>query len=437
MAATVVSKTVNPIGKAHIKLRLRLPLIWLGVLLFAAFFLPDRVWNTLLIGIGGLFIVAYAWVWQFAKGLHAQRRLRFGWVAVGDHLQEEFSLRNDAELPALWVEIEDQSNVPGYSVTIVQSLGTHQTIGWRKTAVCIQRGQFTLGPWSIRSGDPFGIFEVTRHYPVSREIIIHPPIHGHLSIPLPVGQSNGRVRARQRALQATVNAASVRQYMPNDPMHHIHWRTSARQGELFVRQFDLDAAGDIWILLDMQTAVQLGKDADGTEEHAVILAASLSARAIRQNRPVGIVTYGQQPQVLPPGQGQGHLWKILRSLALVHADGTTDLGTALRDLNRISQKGAAAIIITPNGTFDWLPQLFSLAQKGIQSNVTLLDRASFGGVGKSEQLRSAIRQLGFSANIIHCGEVGQPLTTQAQRGVWEFKVTAMGKAIPVRKPSDL
>ncbi len=436
MAATAASKTVNSSNKAQIKLRLRLPLIWLGVLLVAAFFLPDRVWNTLLIGIGGLFLVAYFWVWQLAKGLHAERRLRFGWVAVGDHLHEEFTLFNDAELPALWVEILDESTVPHYSAAIVQSMGARQDGSWRKTAVCIQRGQFTLGPWSIRSGDPFGIFQVIRHYPIIREIIIHPPIHGQLPIPLPAGQSNGRVRARQRALQATVNAASVRQYLPNDPLNRIHWPTSARKGELFVRQFDLDAAGDIWILLDMQTAVQLGTDADSTEEHAVLLAASLAARAIRQNRPVGIVTYGQQPQVLPPSQGQGQLWKILRSLALVHADGTTDLGAALRDLSRISQKGAAAIIITPDGTADWLPHLFSLAQKGIQSNVILLDRPSFGGTGQSDQLRDTIRQLGFMANIIRQGEVGQPLQTQAQRGVWEFKITAMGKAIPVRRPGD-
>lgn len=227
MAATAASKKDHSSDKAQIKLRLRLPLIWLGVLLVAAFFLPDRVWNTLLIGIGGLFIVAYVWVWQLAKGLRAERRLRFGWVAVGDHLQEEFALFNAAELPALWVEIKDASNVPGYSAAIVQSMGAHQNGAWRKTAVCIQRGQFTLGPWAIRSGDPFGIFQVTRHYPVSHEIIIHPPIHGHLPISLPAGQSNGRVRARQRALQVTINAASVRNYLPNDPMNRIHWPTSA------------------------------------------------------------------------------------------------------------------------------------------------------------------------------------------------------------------
>ncbi len=417
-------------------MRLRLPLIWLALLLITAFFLPSRVWNTLLVGIGGLFVIAFAWVWLLSRGLHARRRLRFGWVAVGDRLEEEFMLINHGEAPALWVEVLDQSNAPGYTAAVVHSVGIRQDISWRTAAICTRRGLYHLGPWSIRSSDPFGIFLMTRHYPARQEIIIHPPVHGKLPIPLPVGQSSGRARARRRAWQATVNAASVRDYQPNDPLNRIHWRTSARKGELFVRQFDLDAAGDIWILLDLQAKIQLGQGVESTEETAVLLAASLAARAIRQNRPVGIVSYGQKPQVLSPGLGQNQQWKILRALALVQADGATDLSLALRDLSRIAQRGAAAIILTPNGAADWLPNLVSLARKGIQSHITLLDRPSFGGEGNSAGLRDNIRHLGFDANIVRQGEVGQPLQEQARRGRWEFKVTPMGKVITVSRPDD-
>jgi uncharacterized protein (DUF58 family) len=415
-------------------LRLRLPILWLTFLLLGAFLLPDRVWNTLLVGFGGLFIVAYFWVWQMSRGLHASRRLRFGWVAVGDRLGEEFAVYNQSELPAIWVEIVDESNVPGYKAAIVRSVGVRQVNHWRKSAVCLRRGQFLLGPWSIRTGDPFGIFTMTRQYPQSQEIIIHPPIHGQLPIPLPLGESSGRVRARQRSWQATVNAASVRKYHPEDPLNRIHWPSSARHGQLLVRQFDLDAAGDIWILLDLQAAAQLGQEAQSTEEHAVLLAASLAARATRQNRAVGLAAYGHRPQILPPGRGQGQQWKILRALALVTADGQTDLCGAMRDLSRIVQKGAAAIIITPDGSDSWLPQLVTLAQAGVQSHVTLLDRPSFGGYGNSEALRDTIKQLGFSATIIRQGDVGQPLEERERRGFWEFKVTSMGKAIVIQRP---
>ncbi len=418
----------------HIRLQLKFPLIILAGLLVAAFLLPDRVWNTMLVGFGGMFLAAWLWVRTLAKGLHGSRQLRFGWVSVGDRLEENFSLRNESWLPALWVEILDESNVPGYSTAVVRSVAAGETDHWRNAAICERRGQFHLGPWAIRSSDPFGLFSLTIEYPVVDEVIIHPPIYGRLPIPLPAGRSNGRVRASQRAPQATLNAASVRPYHATDPQRWIHWPTTARRDELFVREFDLDAAGDIWLLLDMQAAVQLGQGREGTEEQAVLLAASLAARALRQNRAVGLAGYGRVPQVVSTGRGQGQRWRILRVLALVQADGDTNLSLALRDLGQIARRGTAAVIITPNSGAAWLPDLAALAQKGIESHVILLDRPSFGGAGHSLALQETIHQLGCNASIIQRNEIGQPLLEQQRRGFWEFRVTGTGKVVTVRNP---
>lgn len=420
----------------RIELRLRLPLIWVAVLLVTAVFLPNRIWNTLLIGLGGLFLVSYWWIRALAQGLEAQRRLRFGWVAVGDQLEELFEIFNDSPVPALWVQVVDHSNVPGYRTAVVRSVAGGQVDRWRETAVCQQRGQFHLGPWQIRTSDPFGLFRLIQDYPISNEIIIHPPIHARLPVQLPAGESSGRQRVRYRTWQATLNAATVRPYQAGDPHKWIHWPISAHRGQLFVRQFDQDASGDVWLVLDLQTAVQLGSGADSTEEQAVLLAASLSARALRQNRAVGLAGYGQEPQVVPPTRGHGQQWQILRTLALMKADGTTDLGLALRDLGRVAQRGTTAVLITPNLATDWLPGLLPLAQQGIQSSVILLDRASYGGAGSSTALQQAIRQLGFACDIVHQGEVGIPLEQQQRRGFWEFRVTASGRAIAVQQPNN-
>jgi hypothetical protein len=107
----------------------------------------------------------------------------------------------------------------------------------------------------------------------------------------------------------------------------------------------------------------------------------------------------------------------------------------MQDLSRVAQKGAAAIIITPDSSAAWLPQLITLAQAGVQSHVTLFDRPSFGGQGNSVALRDTISQLDFTATLIKQGDVGQPLVEQERRGFWEFKVTGMGKAIATRKPA--
>ena len=107
----------------QIALRLRLPLIWLLLLLAAALVLPDSIWNTLLVGLGGLFVVAFFWARELAHGLRASRQLQYGWVSVGDRLEEQFALSNESSLPALWIEVVDRSNVPGYRAAMVRSVG--------------------------------------------------------------------------------------------------------------------------------------------------------------------------------------------------------------------------------------------------------------------------------------------------------------------------
>ena len=421
---------------ARIVLRLRLPLLWLASLLFAALVLPDRVWTTLLIGLIGLIILAFLWARELARGLSAERRLRFGWVSVGDRLEEEFALDNRSGLPALWVEIRDESNVPGYQVGAARAVGAADRVRWRQSSICTRRGQYHLGPWAIDSGDPFGLFRVTRRYEARDEIIIHPPIHSSLPIPLPPGSNDGRARTRERAWQATTNAATVREYHTLDPYHWIHWPTTARKGSLYVRQFERDAAGDIWLVIDAQAAVQLGEGADGTEEQAVLLAAALAARALSETRGVGLAAYPRQPRVVVPAVGEGQQWRVLRSLALLRADGEIDLGRSLGELGQGISRGSATIIITPSADPGWLPQLAQLSRQGIESHVLLLDRPSFGGVGDSEPLRQAITLLGYRCQVIRRGEVGQPIVEAERHGFWDFKVTGTGKAVAVRRPFD-
>lgn len=425
-------KRTNQPTSVSIQLRVRLPFLWLGVCFVAAFLLPDRVWNTLLIGIGGMFLVGYIWVWQLSNGLSANRQVQFGWVAVGDRLEELFILKNKAPLPAIWVEVLDQANVPGYRPAVVRSVGERQEIRWRESAVCQQRGQYRLGPWRIRTSDPFGLFMLTLHYPIADEIIIHPPINTHIPIPIPTGQSSGRTRRSRQSQLATLNASSIRPYQPLDSYSRIHWPAVARHNDLFVKTFDLDAAGAVWICLDLRPAVQLGEGLDGTEEHAVVWAAALSAQAIFQNRPIGLAAYGRHPQIVPPALGVEHRWRILRALALVRADSDVPLSTALIDLGQMARRDTAVVLITPDYQVDWMPQLMALKQKGIRPYVTLLERQSFGGLEGNTAVQEQIHLIGGEVQIVRQGDLA--LVQQPSTNNLDFIVTGTGKVV-LRQPT--
>jgi len=191
----------------------------------------------------------------------------------------------------------------------------------------------------------------------------------------------------------------------------------------------------------MQSAAQIGDGADGSEEHAILLAAALATKGLRQNRAVGLAGYGREPQLIPPGRGKNQQWKLLRALALMTTDGDDDLSLAIHDFGQVAQRGSAVVIITPSGQSGWIPKLLHLAQRGLRCSVVLLDRQSFAGEdsraqGGSSGLRDAIRQLGIDTYLIGKGEVGRPVDLGERRGFWEFRVTATGRVITVRNPVE-
>lgn len=108
------------------------------------------------------------------------REMRYGWAQVGDRVEERFTLGNTSWVPALWVEIVDHSSLPGYQASRVTGIDGHSESQWSIWSVCNRRGAYILGPTTLRSGDPFGVYSVTLEFPVSTTMLVLPPV-----VPLP------------------------------------------------------------------------------------------------------------------------------------------------------------------------------------------------------------------------------------------------------------
>ena len=61
---------------------------------------PSPVWKGLLVVLGGIWLISYLWAHSLQKNLRLERAMRFGWVQVGDKLEEKFILFNDSLFPA-------------------------------------------------------------------------------------------------------------------------------------------------------------------------------------------------------------------------------------------------------------------------------------------------------------------------------------------------
>jgi uncharacterized protein (DUF58 family) len=435
---------------ATIHLRRRWILALIAVPLLLQIIVPHRVWIAILFAIGGATAIGYAWTHQLARKLVLSREQHYGWIHVGDILEERFTMDNRAIFPALWAEIDDRSDLPGYSARSVRSAGGQQTVRWRTQGICRQRGLFTLGPWRVSTGDPFGFFELVLEFPGSQSILIYPPVVHLPTIQLPRGAATGTGRTSQRALEVTTNAAGVRPYYPGDSINRVHWRSTAHRDALMVKTFDLEPSGNLWIVLDLDASVQVGKGEESTEEYGVILASSLADRMLRQNRAVGLAAYGTirttdspEPEPLPtivqPQKGKAQQWRILQALARVHAGGHWPLERVLAEMDRNLGRGMTLAVITPSYDPGWLAGLLPPMRRGIAPTVLLLDAASFAKgqqpeqhSGQHERMVSLLAEMGVPSHRIAKGMPFEPVVEYKRTGPPEFRVLpGFGRVIPV------
>jgi uncharacterized protein (DUF58 family) len=421
--------------KSSLRLNTRLLPLLVIALLAMQLVDPSRIWTILLVGLGGLWLISYVWARGLAAGLTIIREMRYGWVQVGDVLEERFTLNNKNWFPATWAELEDHSTLPGYNASLatgVESTGTNQ---WRKRGACDRRGLYQLGPTSLLTGDPFGIYTVTITDPAKATLMVMPPV-----VPLPQldiipGGYSGEGRPLPDAPERTVDASSVREYVPGDSLHLVHWKTTARHDKPYVRLFDGTPASDWWILLDLQAAAQAGTGGDSTEEHGVMLAASLAVRGLRAQRGVGLVVNGKRLEWLPPRTGAGQRWEILRVLALA-ARGESSLGELLEHVRPSLGRDASLVIITPTAKLDWLTRLPLLLRRGIRSTVFLFDLHSFDAKLDNSKLATELKKIHVACHVIPREFMERPEAHPGTAGQWEWRISATGRAIPVRAPQD-
>lgn len=364
----------------QMKLNGKMVVVFVGFLVFQQIVAPHKVWGILMVGMGGALLLGFLWARSLMKGIHFEREIRSHLAKVGDQLQERFVISNQGRFPAIWVSLVDHSDFPRYQVNTARFVRGKSVRRWLKGSVCFTRGFYTLGPTELETGDPFGFFQVKIKYDKTQTMLVVPPIIPLPSIEIASGDRIGEGGTRVTTPKRTVTTSGVREYAPGDSLFSVHWLTSARLDDLYVRVFDRMPTSDWWVFVDMDQAVQLGEGEEATEEYSIILAASIADRGLRNGRAVGLVSHGDRKIWLPPQTGSGQRWEILRSLATVDR-GDSSMFTMLAETQRFLGRSTSAIIITPSVNLEWLRAIMSLMQRDIRVTVLLLDPSAFGGEG--------------------------------------------------------
>ncbi|MEE9413597.1 MAG: DUF58 domain-containing protein [Methylococcales bacterium] len=326
-------------------------------------------WNrgiALLYGLVALIVATLIVAWIAPRcnllGVTATRSVP-ATAVEGEKVQIIFDLKLSGWLSRYLIEVWD--HLPFATENNQQSMAfvpmlTHQ-LSITVSIPCDLRGVHQLGPLVLKTGFPLGISHQTVEIDDSQtNIVVYPQplkIH-HFDIGTYRNNQADEAYVQQHS-KGHDEFAGVREYRHGDAMRHIHWPSSARRGELIVREFHPLTTTHLSVLLDLQTGTDIGSGKHSTLEYAVKIAVSLGDYAIQQGIPFSLSGSNQHLQSIQtyksPAQRQG----LLESLAWVKADGKCDYQQIIRQF--VAQQSTGGSVI-----------LFDNGQLNLQSSINLL-----------------------------------------------------------------
>jgi uncharacterized protein (DUF58 family) len=327
--------------------------------------------------LGALVPLCFIWARVHARGLEVSVERTTDRLQVGQEAEARVRLKSESMWTKLWLEVEDETDMPGAWPKTVVTLPSKGNRNWKLNMRCRRRGVYTAGPVRITTGDPFGLFRFSRTYGERTSLMVLPQPEELPYFWAPAAQLPGEGVVRRRTHYVTPNAASIREYHPGDSYNRIHWRSTARLGRLMVKTFEMDPTSNIWIVLDLHGAVQVGAEDESTEEYGVRIAASLAYRFLNANRMLGLMMFGRETVVLDPGRGGQQYNRILESLATADASGSTPLAQVLQEEGRRFGRHTTLIVITPSPDREWVASLHQLLRQGTRTAAVLLDAETF------------------------------------------------------------
>jgi uncharacterized protein (DUF58 family) len=285
-------------------------------------------------------LLAAAYVGRSRYRLACSRSLEPHRVPVGGSSRVMLRLQNMSRLPTGTLMLEDR--LP-YALgsrprLVLERLGALQASSVAYTLRADVRGRYEVGPLVVRLTDPFRLCELTRAFPSTDRLTVIPQVTTLPTVRL-TGEyaGTGESRARSAAVHGEDDAAT-REYRHGDDLRRVHWKSTARTGELMVRREEQPWESRATVVLDTRSSGHHGEGPTASFEWAVSAAASMTVHLGQAGFKLRLVTGSGIDADATEAAGDGVL---LDHLADVRP-GRGDIATLVE---RVRQRSDGGLII--------------------------------------------------------------------------------------------
>jgi|tagenome__1003787_1003787.scaffolds.fasta_scaffold20969886_2 uncharacterized protein (DUF58 family) len=214
------------------------------------------------------------------------------------------------------------------------------------------RGRFAVGPLSLTLTDPFGMAEHRRSFTSRDVLVVTPPVVALPPVSL-TGDWTGSGDTRPRALSGGgEDDVTTREYRQGDDLRRVHWRSTARRGELMVRREEQPWQSRATLVLDRRRAAYHGQGATSSFEWAVSAVASVAAHLVERGYAVRLVDgSGDIQHAATPWAHDAHdrgdvaASAVLDALATVEPAGSLELQRAVRAASHAATGGLVVAVL--------------------------------------------------------------------------------------------
>ncbi|MEU9003314.1 DUF58 domain-containing protein [Streptomyces sp. NPDC048551] len=346
------------------------------------------------------------------------RRLTPERVAAGSEARVLLRLENVSRVPTGLLMLQDRVPYvlgprPRFVLDRVEAAGLRE-VSYRVRSDL--RGRYPLGPLQLRLSDPFGLVELTRSFSTYDTLTVVPR-----TVPLPpvrmTGEANGYGDGARRSLALAGDDDVIpRTYRRGDDLRRVHWRSTARYGELMVRREETPQRSKATVLLDTRGAAYEGAGPDSAFEWAVSAAASTVLHVLEQGFSVRLLTDTGDSV---PGEGGGFsaggqesaeaAGLMMDTLAVVgHSDGS-GLSRALEAVRGPGAglgSGGDGLLIAFFGDLDDVQTEMAarMRQRSAAAVAFVLDSATWAGEpSRMEERLRGLREAGWTALAVPPG----------------------------------
>ncbi|HEX6871553.1 MAG TPA: DUF58 domain-containing protein [Micromonosporaceae bacterium] len=311
---------------------------------FSAIILGERDLLRVAILLAALPLLAAAYVGQTRYRLSCTRSVDPGRVPVGTVARVLLRLSNLSRLPTGTLLLEDR--LP-YALGSRPRLVLERLAGQRTSTVAYTvraelRGRYTVGPLVVRLTDPFGLCELSRSFATVGQLTVVPQVVSLPTVRL-AGEfvGSGDSRARSVAVHGEDDVAT-REYRHGDDLRRVHWRSTARTGELMVRREEQPWESKATVVLDTRRQGHRGEGPTSSFEWAVSAAASIALHLRRSGYKIRLVTGSGVDLDAVEREGEA---AVLDALADVSASATHDTISLVERVRRRTDGGLVIAVL--------------------------------------------------------------------------------------------